>query len=34
MQKAAIEAFVACCKHIHREDQGIYTYLFILEVFC
>lgn len=32
VQKATIDAFVACCSHIHRDDQGKYTYLFILQV--
>ena len=30
--KASIDAFVASCKHLKREDQSLYTYLFILQV--
>ena len=32
VQKATMEAFVTCCSYIHREDQGKYTYMFILKV--
>ena len=32
VQKATMEAFVTCCSFIHREDQGKYTYMFILKV--
>ena len=32
VQKATMEAFVTCCFFIHREDQGKYTYMFILKV--